>query len=246
MSRKKGGGDGNDEPSAPFWMLTYGDVMTLLLTFFVLLLSFSSIQEAKFKEAMNALQEALGVMISEESVLDHPLPPEETEQVEEMQEVESQMAELIEIVKEAQLGEEIDVIPTEQGYAIRISSPVLFDLASADIKPVGAEMLRELGKYLSEHDYPVKVEGHTDNIPIHNAKYPSNWELSTARSLSVLRLLNSQDVAATRLSAAGYGEFKPLLPNDSPENRQVNRRVEIYVQVKSSEENADLGEDIRR
>jgi chemotaxis protein MotB len=227
-------------------MLTYGDVMTLLLTFFVLLLSFSSIQEAKFKQAMGALQAALGVLKSEESVLDQPPSERQTTQLTVVDEIEEQMTEMIEIIQDAGLGDEIDVVPTEEGYALRISSPVLFDLASAEIKPIGRETLGRLADHLVDTPYALRVEGHTDNLPIHTEKYPSNWELSTARALSVLKLINSRGIGPKRLSAVGYGEFRPLLANDTPENRQVNRRVEIYVNVKSDDERSTLDDFIGR
>lgn len=241
MSRKRdSGSSGNDEPSAPFWMLTYGDVMTLLLTFFVLLLSFSSIQEAKFKQAMGALQAALGVLKSQPSMMEDPLEPNPPSPTTEMEEIEDQMAEIIELVQESGLAEDVDVIPTDHGFALRISSPVLFDLAKSDIRSEGEELLAKLSGYLGKFEHPLRVEGHTDNVPIRTEKFPSNWELSTARALSVLKFINGRGVASTRLSAVGYGEFKPLLSNETIENRQVNRRVEIYVNVKSDGEEIEL------
>lgn len=236
MSRSRGNQSSDQGPSAPFWMLTYGDVMTLLLTFFVLLLSFSSIQEAKFKQAMGALQAALGVLKSEESVLDHPPSERQTTQLTVVDEIEDQMAEVIEIIQDAGLGDDIDVVPTEQGYALRISSPVLFDLASAEIKPVGRETLGRLADYLKESPYALRVEGHTDNLPIHTERYPSNWELSTARAVNVLRYFTEKEgVPSHRISAVGFGEFHPILPNDSPEHRSRNRRVEIVFGAKKME-----------
>ncbi len=160
--------------------------------------------------------------------------------IEELEEIEGQMAEIVELVQDAGLGQDVDVVPTEQGYALRISSPVLFDLARAELKPEGTELLGELAQYLNQFDFTMRVEGHTDDVPIKTKKFPSNWELSTARALSVLKFLNTQGIISTRLSAVGYGEFKPLLSNDSPENRQVNRRVEIYIQVKSQDERIEL------
>jgi chemotaxis protein MotB len=223
-------------------MLTYGDVMTLLLTFFVLLLSFSSVQEAKFQEAASALQAALGVLKSQESVLDHAAPQKAQEASVGLEEIEGQMSEIVEIVRSEELSDDVDVIPTRHGYTLRISSPVLFDLASAEIRPQGAGLLSRLADYLLQFEYPIRIEGHTDNLPIRTERYPSNWELSTARALSVLKLMNERGIVPTRLSAVGYGEFKPLLENDTPERRQVNRRVELYVEVDNEDEMIDLEE----
>ncbi len=233
MSRKKCNGGGSDEPSAPFWMLTYGDVMTLLLTFFVLLLSFSSMQESKFKQVMGALQAALGVLNSSNAVFETPASTGELP-MDQVPLVEAAMDAVAKALESEGMEDEYDVIPTDEGYAIRLSSPVLFDLASADLKPQGRSALRKVAELLAKTDDPVRVEGHTDNVPIHSDRFPSNWELSTARALSVLKFLNAHGVDARRLSAVGYGEFRPLMPNDTPEHRNINRRVEIYVKTRGN------------
>lgn len=237
MSRKKRGGD-SGEPTAPFWMMTYGDVMTLLLTFFVLLLSFSSIQEAKFQEAIGALAAAFGVLNKAEAVLDNPNPPVSSEDID-VEDIATQVAEVqevVEVLKEVGLDNQFDVVSTTEGYAVRISSPVLFDLASADLKEVGKEALARLTDHLSKEESEMRIEGHTDNVPINTPRFPSNWELSTARALSVLKFMRARGLEPTRLSAAGYGEFRPILDNDTQAHRDVNRRVEIYVNTRSQED----------
>lgn len=233
MSKKKN--SGGDEPSAPFWMLTYGDVMTLLLAFFVMLLSFSSMQEAKFHQAMGALQAALGVLNSSDAVFETPASTGE-KPMEDIPLVEDTMKEVAEAMAAMDsLDSEVDVIPTSEGYAIRMSSPVLFDLASADLKPAGQSILEKITGKLRATAETIRVEGHTDNVPIHTVTFPSNWELSTARALSVLKFLNRGGIEPERLSAVGYGEFRPLVDNDTQEHRDINRRVEIYVSTQSKD-----------
>jgi len=216
-------------------MMTYGDIMTLLLTFFVLLLSFSSIQEAKFQEAMGALQSALGVMKDPSSVLESLSQPVETMNQVKDETGSSEMEEVIEMLNESGLQDNFDVFPTKEGFTVRISSPLLFDLGQANLKPESEQVMLDLTDILNSFDNTLRVEGHTCDLPINTARFPSNWELSAARALSVLKFINQRGVESERLSAVGYGEFRPLLPNTKPENRHTNRRVEIYVGMKPEE-----------
>lgn len=220
-----------DEPGVPAWMVTYGDMMTLLLTFFVLLLSFSSIQESKFHEAIGSLQAAMGVMNTSQYVLETQAPPLPTDVSRARQQLRAQMKKIEDYLKSAGLDGNVEVLPTWEGFVIRLDNPLLFDTGSADLKPEANGIMDAIISLLSQMDYELRIEGHTDNVPIHNQRFPSNWELSTTRALSVLKAVNRRGIDPTRLSASGYGEFKPLVPNDSDENRQRNRRVEIHVKT---------------
>jgi chemotaxis protein MotB len=104
----------------------------------------------------------------------------------------------------------------------------LFDAGKAVISPPAVPLLQKIGAVIAETDYEVRVEGHTDDVPIQTAQYPSNWELSTARAVNVLRyFIETYPISGQRLSAEGYGEYQPMVPNDSPGHRARNRRVEI-------------------
>ncbi len=112
---------------------------------------------------------------------------------------------------------------------IRMESAILFAEAQAKLTPKAEEVLLGLTPVLAKAPSRLRVEGHTDDIPIRSAAFPSNWELSTARAISVIRYLEDHGIVRERLSVAGYGEFHPLAPNDSAERRAMNRRVEIVV-----------------
>jgi chemotaxis protein MotB len=155
-----------------------------------------------------------------------------------MRETNLQMRRVIDVLKEAGLEGSFDVFPTKEGFAVRLSSPLLFDLGSADLREEAKGILSRLADILASFENTLRIEGHTDNIPIHTPKFPSNWELSAARALSVLKFLNSRDITSERLSAVGYGEFRPLLENDTEENRDKNRRVEIHVKLSVREKPA--------
>ena len=124
--------------------------------------------------------------------------------------------------------DDISVAYTAKGLVMRLSDHALFGAGAADISPQALPLLRKIGAIVAETAYEVRVEGHTDDIPIKTNRYPSNWELSTARAVNVLRyLIDAYRIPSERLSAAGFGEFQPVAANDSSMNRARNRRVEI-------------------
>ena len=118
---------------------------------------------------------------------------------------------------------------------VRLADRVLFDLGKADLRPDARRVLDALAGVLAELPNPVRVEGHTDDLPINNERFPSNWELSTARATTVVRyFIEHHGMDPRRFSAAGYGEYHPLVPNTSAANRQKNRRVDVVIMPLSS------------
>ncbi|GAB4364572.1 MAG: OmpA family protein [Calditrichia bacterium] len=215
-------------------MVTYGDLMSLLLCFFVLLVSFSSIELVKFQKAMGSLKGALGVLPKEQSVFIQfePLIPQLTDF--EQKRTQKVISELRNMVKVKGLQENLTFEATEEGLVIRIDSPILFASGRAELKPQAYSILDKIMEIVDDWSNKIRIEGHTDNLPIHNSQFPSNWELSTARALSVLRyFLGSGKIEPERLSAVGYGEYHPILPNTNEKNRAKNRRVEIYIEAQN-------------
>jgi len=223
---KKGG--------APGWMVTYGDMMSLLLTFFVLLVSMSSIQESKFKQALGSLLGALGVMRFDKSAIEFDRLPIPNRYKNELRRLRNEVRLFRNYLKIHALESAITVKETDEGMLIRLTGPFLFASGSDEISQEGRDVLKVVAKLLSTTTAPVRIEGHTDNLPVKRGRFRSNWELSTARAIAVLKFLNNNGIPGTRLSAAGYGEFKPIVPNDNAENRKRNRRVEIYVDFKDA------------
>ena len=124
----------------------------------------------------------------------------------------------------------VDVGASREGIVISLAGNLLFDSGKSDLKPRGMTLLDTLAERLRTMPNEIRVEGHTDNIPIATPLYPSNWELSSARATTVARYLAEHDeIAASRLSAAGFGEFHPVAPNDTREGRARNRRVDLVV-----------------
>ena len=124
----------------------------------------------------------------------------------------------------------IQIIYTEQGAHLSFEDGVLFDFGRAAISTKGYAVLDEIADVVRKMPYPIRVEGHTDNVPINTKRFPSNWELSTVRAVNVLKYFaDAGRIDPRRLSAVGYGESKPLVANDSPQSRAKNRRVEIVL-----------------
>jgi chemotaxis protein MotB len=211
--------------------VTYGDLMSLLLTFFVLLLSFSSIQESKFQEAIASLQEALGVFKQTESIIefDNTVVPKEDNSAHQNEEVLYEFRKMEQYLLENDLDIEVDLAMTPDGINIKIKDSFLFPSASAKLQPEGVEVLNKIYGLLDGRENEVRVSGHTDSLPIHTIQFPSNWELSAARAIAVARQFNVQGLSAARLSATGYGEFRPLATNETEDGRSQNRRVEIFL-----------------
>jgi chemotaxis protein MotB len=221
-----------DKAGAPGWMVTYGDMMSLLLCFFVLLVSMSSIHEAKFRQALGSLLGALGVMRMDSAVIEHEELPVPERYQREFEKVREQFDEFREELVELELDGAVDVTETDEGMLVRMSNPILFDTGKADIKQEGYGVLRRLLDIFLGLDAEIRIEGHTDNVPINNRRYPSNWELSAARSIEVLKFFSRGGFPGDKLTAIGRGEFHPLVENDSPDHRSQNRRVDIYVDYK--------------
>ncbi len=247
--RKKEEENGDDEA----WLRTYGDMITLLLCFFVLLFSFSTIDDETFDEILISLHESFSGVLPEGRTM---VPPEDQQDIaedvpdevreaqedarEEVEEMEELQQQLEEYVQEEDLEEVMSIIMDDRGLMLRFQDKILFDTARAELRPEAQSVLSEISIFLNEVDNEITVEGHTDDRPMHGPQFDTNWELSTGRATSVLRFLSEEnDVAPERLSAVGYGEYRPLAPNDSPENMQLNRRVDITI-LWSTYERGDL------
>ncbi len=233
MSREKK--EEEAKAGAPEYMLTYGDMMTLLLCFFVMLLAMSTIDPNRFMVAASSFQNAFSGVLKEfptipihKNILVPRLGGDEQNK---RMAIEAAV-QIREAVKREKLEEAIKVKVTDKGIAIKVADPIGFDIGKAGIKPEFAGLLSELLRIIDKvPDNEIRVEGHTDNIPIHTRDFPSNWELSSARALNVVKYLHAQGgIHPSRLSAVGYGEYRPVAPNDIEENRQKNRRIEIYVE----------------
>lgn len=240
VRRRKGGPA--PKKGAPAWIVTFADLATLMLTFFVLLLSFANTDIVKFKDMLGSVQDAFGVSKkvhgSYQSVLKGEVTEKEKSQsatsaltdAKAKEELERQkMAQQIE--KTAQkMGQskDISVSVESQGVRVRIKGGYFFEPGSASLKRVSLPFLQSIGDLMAEAPFNLKIEGHTDNIPISTPKFASNWELSAIRSTTVLRyFVQQKKIDPQRLMAIGFADNKPVAPNDKSWGRAKNRRVEF-------------------
>lgn len=225
---------------APEWMTTYGDMVTLLLCFFVLLFAFSEIDVAKLDAFIQSFQGAVGVLesgrtiepsdILSEAQLDE-LTLQELQELEDFRRLQERMEEFLD---ERDMQADVLVTLETRGLVLRFQDNVLFDSGRSDIKPGSLEILQFVGIVLQEPDFIdkfVRIEGHTDTDPIRpGARYETNWELSVARAANVVRyMIEELEIEPVRFSASGYGEYHPVAPNDDAENKAKNRRVDIVI-----------------
>ena len=222
---------------APGWMVTFGDMMSLLLTFFVLLFTFSTLDVVKFREVIISLQGAMGVLSGGPQILnmgDIPTRPQPTEDAAVNPLLDVLQLQVEEVIEKADAEDVVDVEKTKKGLLIRFKDKALFDSGKAEIKPGMRTVVQEVAKYLSGIENDIEIQGHTDNVPISTAQFPSNWELSQARAAAVLnQRLSVAPVEGAwdqgRFSIAGYGEYHPIASNETAEDRQSNRRVDVFI-----------------
>ncbi len=208
------------------WLATFADLSTLLLCFFVLLFSISSVDNKKFISIMNEVRISLGnavpmTVVKEKEVkgdaVINLLPKQKTV-----------ATELEEIVNDEKLSNSTVVDMGEDGALLRVGGKLMFESGSSEINP---RMFSAMDKIIvMAHKYPeyhIDIKGHTDNLPISAGKFLSNWELSALRATTVLRYLLEQGLGPERLTATGYADTQPLVPNLTAENRSRNRRVEF-------------------
>ena len=223
---------------APLWMVTYSDLVTLLLTFFVLLLSMANMDPVKFNAATQSMREAFG-MHTEQAQIDFSLPvipsrpkteflpinPEQTSKI--YNRVKAQ-------IESMKLGQDVETIKMDSDTLIlRIKDPILFETGSAELHPDSYPLLRKISDIIRPIPADVRIEGHTDDTPAGSDPL-ANWNLSTDRAIAVMRFFKQGDLLALeRLSAVGFGSDKPALPNTSRENRAINRRVDFVLRLKN-------------
>jgi chemotaxis protein MotB len=228
---------------APGWMATFADLVTLLMCFFVLLFAMSTTQQETYKELVQSLRTALGAQAVPESGTREGLtmhavpsePPSENQQIDELgamieKEMEDIVSEVRELVLFNKLGGEVSVTKTEDGVVITMSDLLLFAQGGTNLSAKGRDILRKVAAVLSKLAYHVKIKGHTDSSPISSTMFPSNWELSSARASTVVRLLVQNGVPPQYVSAEGYANFHPVATNDTARGRALNRRVEIVYE----------------
>ncbi|MCP4147735.1 MAG: OmpA family protein [bacterium] len=224
------------------WIFTFADMMTLILTFFVLLFSMSKLEVEKFKAIMSAVQSSFGefspaideIQVSE-TKQQKEKPLIENEKVDQemlaRKEAKKMLRDIQSFISKKGLDNHI-VASVENGkIVLRVKNKALFSSGHADLSRTSYPMLDDIVSIIQKYyNFNVRIAGHTDNIPIATVRFPSNWELSAIRATTVLRYMIENGVDTERLTATGYSDLLPLFPNDSRVNRSQNRRVEFVLE----------------
>lgn len=244
------------------WLVSYADFITLLFAFFVVMYAISSVNEGKYKVLSNALTNAfknttavpggqpLAVIQGAPPVETRPVvkvdklsPPDKLEEKRQIdrKNMRNMASNIMQALQPLVAQGKVKLLETSRGVTIEINDSILFPAGQARLQVESMNALAAVAQVLSGADYPITIEGHTDNVPISTPQFPSNWELSAMRATTVLRLFNDNGVGAERLTAIGYGETRPVETNTTPEGRARNRRVSILIDSSRPEAPMEIG-----
>ncbi len=251
MARKK---YDEEQDNHERWLVSYADFITLLFAFFVVMYALSTVNEGKYRVLSSSLLNAFGgisMMPALSPVGNASAPPNwsprsptqprasatlrrEKEHMTRMaRDILAVLAPLVEQGK-------VRVTQTERGVTVEINASVLFAPGNAKLTNESSEALRAVGGVLKDDNHAIQVEGHTDSMPISNATFPSNWELSAVRASSVVRLFIDSGIGEARLTAIGRGSTQPVSSNDTPEGRMRNRRVTVLILARLPEVSTEV------
>ena len=222
------------------WLIIYLDVMTLMLSLFVLLLAYSTYSEEDYQVLTRTLSNPVAVRGQVTAPVEPVLQKEEQEaaidkpaEIETERQLEEQYRSAL---KSQGLADAVELTVTANQVNIQIRESILFELGEAELTGEGEGVLIKLVPLLiSASDHTLSIEGHTDSSPIATPQFPSNWELSAQRATGVLRFLLSQGIASERMRAVGYADTQPLAENETDEGRARNRRVSLVLHRPDSE-----------
>ncbi|MFX3624003.1 MAG: flagellar motor protein MotB [Ectobacillus sp.] len=249
MARKK---KKHEEHIDETWLIPYADMLTLLLALFIVLFAMSSLDAEKFRQMALSFNEELKGGTGTREFLSKQKPAdnenaietkdgksqeelqkelEELKKRQEMEELKGLQDQIDQYIKSNNLSLSLQTKLTERGLMVTIMDNALFDSGKAVVKVESLNLAKEISKLLVKAaPREIMVSGHTDNVPIANPQYGSNWDLSTQRAVNFMQvLLQNPELKPEKFSAVGYGEYRPVAPNDTAENRAKNRRVEVFI-----------------
>jgi len=226
------------------WMVSYADFITLLFAFFVVMYALSTVNEGKYRVLSESMSTAFRNVEINTST---PLPPliappipviqkpsavvkvSDAEKQKQRDKMRNVAKEILQVMAPLIEQGKVRVLETSRGVTIEINDSILFSPGQALLQPALIKAMSGIAEVLAPTDFPITIEGHTDNVPIKTAQFPSNWELSAVRATTVLRLFADSGVAPERLTAIGYADTRPVEPNLLADGRARNRRVTILI-----------------
>ena len=241
MARKK---KHEEHENLERWLVSYADFITLLFAFFVVMYAISQVDNKKLGNLMDSMAIAFKRTdpipeVGKPKIVQGPPQPsvrpifisqKQAKDVAEQRSFERVQEKVKAVLKRAGLDAAVRMKTDGRGLVLSLESSVFFDSGSADLRPEAVQIVDGIAGALVEVPNPLRVDGHTDNVPIQSARFPSNWELSTARATTILyRFLSPAGIPPERLSAGGYAEYRPVAGNETPEGRGRNRRVDVVL-----------------
>ncbi len=238
------------------WLVSYADFITLLFAFFVVMYALSTVNEGKYRILSDSMSSAFrNVPINSSSPMPIVVTPpilaiqkpsaaaRTQESVKQIQrdKMRSVAKDILDVMAPLIEQGKVRVIETSRGVTIEINDSILFSPGQALLQPTLIKAMRSVADVLVPTEFPITIEGHTDNVPINNPQFPSNWELSAVRATTVLRLFADAGVASDRLTAIGYADTRPVEPNLLADGRARNRRVSILIDSAVPEKGKELG-----
>jgi chemotaxis protein MotB len=222
------------------WLISFADFITLLFAFFVVMYAISAVNESKYRVLASSLGDAFGNAPSSDIPVPQlpavTLPPDvrqrtlkQQQAIEEQEHMTEVASNLLDVMAPLVKEGKVKVTQSRRGVSIEINANVLFAPGLAELEPQSLAVLRAVAEHLKAEPFNLEITGHTDNIPIRNSIFASNWELSAVRASSVVRLLADSGIAPARLYAIGREASQPITPNDTAEGRARNRRVELMI-----------------
>jgi chemotaxis protein MotB len=251
--RRRRGGHGGEHENEERWLLTYADMITLLMALFMVLFSISSVNTSKYKSLTESLKDAFSghVLPGGKSIAksgsDNAQSPTSSSVISAIKPTTPSASKAAELKTEKEfqkIKKQIDAYAQKHGFAKQVETTitrrglvvrlltdkVVFDTGQAVLKPTATGLLSGVGRAINiDKTHPIMVEGHTDSVPISGSQFPTNWELSTARASVVVRFLIRVGIDRFRLGAAGYANLYPVASNSTDSGRSKNRRVEIVL-----------------
>jgi chemotaxis protein MotB len=250
MARRK---HEEDHDNLERWMVSYADFVTLLFAFFVVMYAISQVNEGKYKVLSDSIINAfrnISVTESGRTMVIVPAPPApptpaakpQTDGVRQQQrdKMRNVARDILKVMEPLIQQGKVRVLETSRGVTIEINDSILFSPGQAQLQLPSVKALRAIGEVLVDTEFPIVIEGHTDNVPISTPMFPSNWELSAVRATTVLRLFADVGVTPDRLTAIGYGETRPVEPNLLADGRARNRRVSILIESAIPEKGTEV------
>jgi chemotaxis protein MotB len=214
------------------WQTVYAGFAMIMLSFFILLTSFSSLAPSKITRFVNSFSDAVSVLPHGTNLEEGKTIKDDTLQLLPREDLAAQLFEQVRQASHAAGLDQVVLQRTPKGVVLTLNDTLLFDSGQARLSEAAYPRLEKIGRLIQRIQVPVEIQGHTDNQPIRTAEFPSNWELSTARAIAVLRyLIQTPEIAPERLSAVGFAEFQPMVANDTAENRARNRRVDFVFHI---------------